>query len=297
MLFKKFVFVLYILFCYAWFLLGTFYHMDCRFVPIVSMIASLTSVCVITLFQLQSLFARHRLTDNEKWSTLLWSVFHIFIGVLFVVDGLEWANIFVIFCIAGLVMTFVIFVVGTCSCRVIMNNGKTWYPHVHLTCVAFWTLVQYMALRTPAAVVNTITTVPIACMALTRLVEHQEEVDFSRCRACGEAMLWLCCLVFHLLRDLKRIESEIFYWCAVSFILMLCLFSTYVKQLLLLVILPFLLVPLSLYVGLSQCWYGKVDVAFHEISALYHDMMESSETGLVLPLDEEYDEGDWSEKL
>ena len=297
MLFQKFVFVLYILFCYAWFLLGTLYETEYRFVPIISMITSLSSICIITLFQLQSIFDRHRLNDNEKWSTISWSVLHIFISILFIADGMQWANIFVIFCIAGLTMTLVIFIVGTCSCHVIINNGKTWYPHVHLTCVAFWTLVQYMALRTPESVVNTITTIPIVCMAITRLIEHFEDDIDTKIKKYGELILWIVCIVFHIMRDMDTIEREIFYWGIALFIFLMCLFSTYVKQLFLVVILPLLLIPFSLYICIVKILNGKVDHAITEIAKLYKDIIEQDDNLVILPFDEEFSEKDWEEKL
>ena len=301
MLFQKFIFVLYILFCYAWFLLGTLYEMEYRFIPIVSMITSLSSICIITLFQLQSMFAQHRISDNDKWSTLSWSIFHIFIGMLFVIDGLEWANIVVIFCIAGLAMTFVIFVVGTCSCHVIINNGKTWYPHVHLTCVAFWTLIQYMFIRTPTSVeaITTvpITSVPIACMAITRAVEHFEDVEFDKKQFVGEMFLWCICIFIHILRDLNIIEPKIFYWGTAIFILILCGVSTYVKELILVIILPWLLLPFGIYISIVKCFNGNIKHALTEITTLYKDIMETNTDLVLIPLEEEYNEEDWSEKL
>ena len=124
MLFRKFVFVLYVLFCDAWFLLGSYYGTSYRFVPLVSMFASLSSICVITLFQLQAMFARERLTDDEKWSTVLWSCLHMFISLLFFVDGLEWANLFVVFCMAGLTMTLVIFIVAPARATSLSTTAK-----------------------------------------------------------------------------------------------------------------------------------------------------------------------------
>ena len=302
MLFQKFIFVLYILFCYAWFLLGTLYETDYRFIPIVSMITSLSSISIITLFQLQSMFAQHRISDNDKWSTLSWSAFHIFIGMLFIIDGLEWANVVVIFCIAGLAMTFVIFVVGTCSCHVIINNGKTWYPHVHLTCVGFWTLIQYMFIRTPTTAVYAITSipitsVPIVCMAITRAAEHLEDIEIDKRQSIGEGFLWCVCIFIHVLRDLNIIDPKFFYWGSALSILVLCFISTYAKELTLVIILPLLLLPFAIYISIVKCLNGKIDHAITEIKTLYKDIMITNADLIMIPFEEEFNEEDWSEKL
>lgn len=294
MLFRKFVFVLYVLFCDAWFLLGSYYGTSYRFVPLVSMFASLSSICVITLFQLQAMFARERLTDDEKWSTVLWSCLHMFISLLFFVDGLEWANLFVVFCMAGLTMTLVIFIVGTCSCHVIIHNGKTWYPHVHLTCVAFWTLIQFMALRTPAQVV---TTVPIACMALTRLIEHADYKTLTNKETVGEFILWFVCIVVHILRDVGSVGPQAFYWGGAVVIFILCLCSSHAHKLFLVVILPLLVLPFCIYIAAVRCMRGNTKEALQHIARLYEDVVRHDEDLMVLPFEEGMDESDWDQPL
>ena len=123
MLFDRFVFVLYLLFCYNWFLLGYLYDSPIKYTPIILLTLSLTIVCFITLLQLQMIIHQKRFKQNEKWATIAWSVVHIILCLLLMVDGLEIANIIVVGMMAGMLLTAVIVVVGTCSCYVIMLNG------------------------------------------------------------------------------------------------------------------------------------------------------------------------------
>ena len=137
MLFERFVFVLYLLFMYAWFLLGTLYDTDWRFVPLFAIHSTLVSVIVVTLFQLQRIVKHDVDSHADRWSTVAWSAVHIFIPALFMMDGLEWVNVMVVLAIAGFGLTMMIFVVGVCSCYVIILNGRDWAPHIHLTCITF----------------------------------------------------------------------------------------------------------------------------------------------------------------
>ena len=154
-----------------------------------------------------------------------------------------------------------------------------------------------MALRTPASVVNAITTVPIACMAVTRIVENIEYTQINRLHFTGETILWGICIFVHILRDFNVIEPEVFYWGAAIFILIMCMLSTFVKQLFLVIILPLLLLPFSIYICIVKILNGKVDIAIDEIKKLYKDIIEADDNLVVLPFDEEFSEEDWAEKL
>jgi len=122
MLFDRFIFVLYILFHYTWFLLGTLYKMPLRYFSVVSLALSLLSIVIVSFFQLQSVLYRQRLDTSDKWSGISWSTVHLVICGIFIIDGLEWANPLVIFGIAGLLMSVIIIIVGGCACFVIMQN-------------------------------------------------------------------------------------------------------------------------------------------------------------------------------
>ena len=187
MLFDRFVFVLFLLFCYNWFLLGYLYDSSVKYTPIVIMVLSLCIVCIITLLQLQIIVKQKVLKLNEKWATIVWSLVHIVICLLLLSDGMELANILVIGMISGLLLTAIIVVVGTCSCYVIMLNGLEWYSHLHLTCICFWIVVQFMSIRLPATELQYTTTIPIVAMTILRFVEYVPE-------GCSWSFLWESCL-------------------------------------------------------------------------------------------------------
>ena len=239
MLFDRFVFVLYILFSYSWFLLGTLYETPFRFVPIVSMGCSMFSVCVVTFFQLQTLVRKHRLIDSEQWSTIAWSVIHIILCSMLCVDGLELTNTLVMFCIAGVFITMVIATVGMCSCLVIVRDTDDdgWWAHVHLTCICFWVLVQYMSIRLPSDDLHYITTIPVALMALLRVVEHLEEGCYWSTVA--ECLLFFAAVILHVCRDVASMSPTTFFWGTTASVCFMILFSKNLRPLTLVIGLPF----------------------------------------------------------
>ena len=196
MLFDRFVFVLYLLFCYNWFLLGYLYDSPIKYTPIILLTLSLTSICFITLLQLQLIIHHKRFKQNEKWATIAWSVVHIIICLLLMVDGLEIANIIVVGMMAGMLLTTVIVVVGTCSCYVIMLNGLEWYSHLHLTCICFWILVQFMSIRLPVIELSYTTTIPIVAMAILRGAESI--TGDCTWYFMGECCMWCLCIILHI---------------------------------------------------------------------------------------------------
>lgn len=293
MLFDRFVFVLYILFGYSWFLLGTVYATPFRFVPILSMGCSLISICIVTLFQLQTLVRRHRMLDAERWSTVAWSVVHLIVCWMLCMDGWEWTNVLVVFCIAGLFISLVILTVALCSCYVIIQNSDSdsWCPHVHLTCICSWVLVQYMMLRLPSDELQYVTTIPIALMAMVRIVERIEDCTMS---AVAELLLFLAAIVLHICRDLGVISPILFLWgTAVSVILMI-LFSKNQVALALVVGLPFMLLPLSLYLCMQAIRGHSYQKTLRE---LLHTYDELTAVEMVLTLDGSDDEDNWDDRL
>ena len=83
MLFKRFLFVLYLLSQYGLFLLGSFYQTPLRLLPLCSIILSMVSIIVITFFQLQRLAKQNIIDSPTQWSTIVWSFVHIFICLNF----------------------------------------------------------------------------------------------------------------------------------------------------------------------------------------------------------------------
>lgn len=284
MLFDRFVFVLYILLCYTWFLLGMIYESSIKYFALVILVASLSSIVVVTLFQLQRVLNVNRMSTADKWSTITWCMVHISISILFCVDGLEMANIMVILGLAGFLMTMVIVVVGTCACYVIMREGSDWIAHLHLTCVSFWVVVQYMVVRLPDTSLHYITTVPIVCMAGLRLYEMWE-YDHKYVRL----TIWLLCIALHIVRDSGGIEQAPFYWGTCSTASLMAL--THPKKIALILTLPFLFLSVLLYMLVSLVFCKSVRNSFNFILQLYNEHM-SDPQDIILPLD--VGDEDWS---
>jgi len=295
MLFDRFVFVLFLLFCYNWFLLGYLYDSSVKYTPIVIMILSLCIVCVITLLQLQIIVKQKVLKLNEKWATIVWSVVHIIICLLILSDGLEIANILVIGMISGLLLTTIIVVVGTCSCYVIMLNGLEWYSHLHLTCICFWIVVQFMSIRLPATDLTYTTTVPIVAMFTLRLVEYIPEgcsLSFIL-----ESGLWLICIVLHIVCYTGGMSQISFFWGTTVTITGLIIFNRYFYAALLMASLPFITIPFLIYF-IIQCQKGATfKDTFLKMCTLYEEWTAIPIPEL-LPLEMHVEsETDWSERL
>ena len=101
MLFDRFVFVLHLLFCYNWFLLGTQLSLSIGYIPIISLLATLSSISIVTGYQLQTILHHGALKQHEKWETMIWCCVHISLTMLIIADWLQLANIVVIGLMAG----------------------------------------------------------------------------------------------------------------------------------------------------------------------------------------------------
>jgi len=291
MLFDRFVFVLYILFSYSWFLLGTVYDTPVRFVPIVGMCLSLMSICAVTFFQLQRLVRRDWLSESERWTTLVWSVVHLVICVLLLADGFEWVNVLIIFVMAGLFITVVIATVAICACFVIIQDSTDWCAHVHLTCICFWVLIQYMTLRLPIADLQYVTTIPVVLMTLLRVVEHLEE-KWSW-PAVLECVLFVVAIGLHVCLDTGLIAPPVFYWATTATVCIMIVLSHHLVELLVVIVLPFAVVGLGCYVVL---WRLRGIPTRNSLTDLMHLYDEMTAEELVLTLDGSDDE-DWEERL
>lgn len=247
MLFERFVFVLYIVGSYTCFLLATTFGLKLRFVPLIAMCLSLLSVIVVSLLQLQKLIKHAKLGQNDRWSTVVWSAVHVQISILFFIDGFEWMNIMVLLSVAGLLLTVLIAVVGICSCYVIIQNSQDWMPHVHLTCISFWVLVQYMSIRLPMDDIAYVTTIPVVAMAFLRLAEHVE--DGVNMWSLAEGVLWTCCIAGHVCLDVGMWSQKMFLYVLLLVVVFIVAASRHRTKVGLLVSLPFILVPLGLHVG------------------------------------------------
>lgn len=270
MLFERFVFVLYLLCNYSLFFIGSIYASDLRFVPLICMCCSLLSVIVMTMTRLQEIWQHSPVLQADRWSTVAWSSVHICISILFVLDGLEWVNIMVILSIAGLLLTVMIFIVGVCSCYVIILNGQEWAPHIHLTCICFWVLVHYMSVRLPLDDIQYVTTIPVVAMACLRLYEHLE--DGCSIRSIAETCLWVCSIVLHILLDVGSWSSQTFYWCLFVVIFGMSVISRHKSQVGWLIAAPFACMPLCGYILFRYVQGYRSNVIWEELKTLYDDM-------------------------
>jgi len=293
MLFDRFIFVLYILFHYTWFLLGTLYKMPLRYFSVVSLALSLLSIVIVSFFQLQSVLYRQRLDTSDKWSGISWSTVHLVICGIFIIDGLEWANPLVIFGIAGLLMSVIIIIVGGCACFVIMQNGNDWHAHIHLTCISFWVIIQYMILRLPETQYQYVTVIPIALMTLTRLTEY----DITK----KEIAAWFICSLLHVFYDVQMLSRKLFFWAVAAVILVMVLRE--IKNIVLMVILPFGIFFAMSYVCILLMCGHPVTVTLQNIGQFYNDFMIPDDSLIILPdgrevipLDADYFD-DWDRRL
>lgn len=292
MLFERFVFVLYLLFVYSWFLLGALYKSDWRFAPLICMNLTLLSVVVITLLQLQKIVNRAALEQADRWSTVAWSTVHIIISALFIADGLEWVNVIVVLSIAGIGFTMLIVIVGICSCYVIILNGRDWAPHIHLTCICFWVLVQYMSVRLPMDGLQYVTTVPVVSMALLRVLEHFE--DGLDKWSVLEMVLWCSCIVFHVFLDVGTWSAETFYWCLLIVVCCMTIISRHASKLFVLCLVPYAMLPLAMYTCFRYVQgYRSVDITT-EISKLYDELTAAPP---LEPFDLSHEEDDFDARL
>ena len=294
MLFDRFIFVLYILFNYIWFLIGYEYDSPLKYTPIILLFLSLGMTCIITLLQIQIILKQYRFKSHEIWATVLWSVIHMFICVLIIADALEMANILVIGMISGLLLTAIIITVGTCSCYVIMLNGEEWYAHVHLTCISFWILVQFMNVRLPSSELHYTTSVPIACMALLRMVEFYFE-GFDR-KTILEALLWVICIFLHVFSESGGMTKLTFLWGSVVTLIGIIIFNKYVFASITIISLPFIAIPICFYVLEKKRQGVAFEKTFQQLSNLYEKWTAVPENE-HLPFETEETDEDWTMPL
>ena len=290
MLFDRFVFILYILLNYSWLLLGIIYESPARIIPVLSILFSLLSVIIVTLFQLQTIVQRDKLDYNEKHSTISWCVVHIFICILFLVDILELVDMLVIFVVLGILVTFVSLSVLILSCQVIAMSSDVWIPHVHLTCVCFWVLDNYLYVSLPTNL-PFMTVLPVILISMLRLYENRRE---AKSHICVETTLFLIAIALHILLDKKQMSVEHFYQMIVFTIGLIILITREFKSTIILFALPFILIGFAFYcIG---CFIlNKKQPTVEYLTKRYNYFVEIDD--LVLSLDGTEIEGNWDERL
>ena len=283
MLFERFVFVLCLMFNYAWFLLGCLHDTPWRFVPIACLLLTLLATIVVTLFQLQVIVKQRQLPQTDRWSTVLWCTAHCFICILFIADGTEWLNILVIMSIAGIFLTVVIAVIGICSCYVIIQNSHDWTPHVHLTCICFWVLVHFMSIRLPASDLQFITTVPVVAMGILRCVEHIED-GVSRW-SFGEMLLWFICIALHACLDMQWMSKVFFFWTLTIVACLMVLMSGQLKTMLVLLSLPIGLCGMVCFIAFQKMRGYDTAASIQTMMMSYENATQPKDTRLPFEID------------
>jgi len=293
MLFDRFVFVLHLLFCYNWFLLGTQLSVTIGYIPIISLLATLSSISIVTGYQLQTILKRGALKQHEKWETIIWCCVHISLTMLIIADWLQLANIVVIGLMAGVLLTGIIIVVGTCACYVIMLDGQDWIPHIHLTCISFWVMAQYMQIRLPSEDLNYITTMPVVLMAILRMVEMIEESDTAG-TIIREGIVWIACIVMHIICDQGHMSKLTFFWGTAVTVLLLIVSNKLFTRALFMMALPFVLIAFCLYIFYKRIKGLAPYTAVRTVTVMYDDWTAEPNP---IPLDEEYGANDFEGKL
>jgi len=292
MLFDRFVFILYILFCYNWFLLGYLYNIWPAICPMLTMIMSLATVSVVTMLQLQTIMRETPFKQHEKWATVAWSTVHIILSSLIIADSFEAANILVIGLMIGLLLTGVIVVVGTCACYVIMLNGKEWYAHVHMTCISFWVMAQFWSIRLPSEELNYLGTAPIIMMAILRIVSTIE--DGLDSRFCAEIVAWIVCIALHLICDQGGLQKETFFWGTCITVTVLILLNKHAKAIAFMFALPFVTLALGIYFLLARKRGQSFQTMLENARRAYEVYTQEPD---LLPFDVEFDPEDFDERL
>lgn len=289
MLFDRFVLVLYVMFNYSWLLLGVFYDSPIRILPLTSLLFSMLSVIIVSLFQLQTIVQQQVGNEDDRWSTISWASVHLCLCTLFFIDTLEFANTLAIFLIAGIFITFTTFVVMVMSCKIIANGSNVWIPHVHLTCVCFWILVNYLYASLPINL-PFMTFVPVVLMFVLRLYE-QNPLRYK----CMESLLFIIAIVLHICFDLKQITAEHFYQLVVIIIIIMIIVSGELKRIFTIFSLPFLLCGLFIYSFFAML-SGQTPT-IQQLTERYNEFVNENDDLIVLPLDGEDIEDNWDEHL
>lgn len=291
MLFDRFVFILYLLLHYSVFLLLLEYYSELAWIPLLNNFVTLISVVIVTLFQMQTLIRRQRLSSSDKWSTISWSAVHLCITMLLILDYFEMANFMVILCVFGLLLTANIFVVGICSCYVIILNGRSWYAHVHLTCISFWIFVQFINQRVhetwDRGELSYAILIPIISMCILRFWEMGPR-EFVK-----EIILWVICIGAHILNQQMILSNLRFFWAIIGSIFLMFVISGEWRQVCLLASLPTGITLIFLY---SCCWRPNYNQLGALIMKKYDDIFENGDDLITIPL-EDPDDDDWDQRL
>lgn len=250
-------------------MIGHFYESDLGYISIISLGMTLLSISFISLLQLQTIFRQDALKQHEQWETITWSTVHICFCILLLLDWIEMVNIIVIGLITGLIITLMIMVVGTCACYVIILNGKDWSSHVHLTCISFWIMAQYMQVRLPNEHLNYVTTVPVCLMAGLRLVELCEHRGTRLKYIMLEMSAWVTCIILHILCDTEQLSKISFLWGTFITIVVIVIINKEYHTFAFMTALPLINLFLMFYIGILWPSQGSFETTLQYLTKLY----------------------------
>jgi len=150
-----------------------------------------------------------------------------------------------------------------------------------------------MILRLPETQYQYVTVIPIALMTLTRLTEY----DITK----KEIAAWFICSLLHVFYDVQMLSRKLFFWAVAAVILVMVLRE--IKNIVLMVILPFGIFFAMSYVCILLMCGHPVTVTLQNIGQFYNDFMIPDDSLIILPdgrevipLDADYFD-DWDRRL
>jgi hypothetical protein len=153
--------------------------------------------------------------------------------------------------------------------------------------------IQFMTLRLPIVEFQYVTTIPVVLMWMLRMSEYFEEGTLTKYSAI-ESLLFLVAVLLHVFLNNSVLTAPIFYWGIVMTVCAIILIARHLQELVTVILLPFFLLILGLYLALYQMRGISTRTTLREIVRMY-DSMTSQE--LVLTLDGSDDEDNWDERL
>lgn len=282
MLFDRFVFVLYLLLCYNWFLIGHVYDVWLKYVILVLIILSLLSIIFISIFEMQTIFKKDGLKGHQKWATIAWATVHIILAVLIFADSIQAANILAIGMLIALLLTVVIIIVATCACYVIILNGNEWYSHVHMTCISFWVMAQFWSIRLPSEELKYLATMPVVMMALLRFINQFKYV--WRMADLAEMAAWSLCIILHIFCDYELVQKTPFLWATVITVTILIVLNRHTSSVIVLAVLPFVTIGILLYLMTMRDHGDTFNDTIQKAKLAYEQYVEEPER---LPFEQE----------
>ena len=133
------------------------------------------------------------------------------------------------------------------------------------------------------------TTIPVVLMAILRFVELLEECTVS---SVVEMLLFLTAIVLHICQSIS--SPTVFFWGTTVSVCLMILFSQHQVALTLVIGLPFMLLPLGLYLCVQAIRGFAFQKTLRELMQTYDEL---TAVELVLSLDGSDDEDNWDDRL